>query len=79
MSAFAATALVLSLAAAQPAAAFARELGLPVVAASATIEQITGCITRDCPAVFVNLGDSRFDILTKYDLLRAIAHSTEES
>jgi cystathionine beta-synthase len=50
----------------------------PVVAALATIDQITSCITRDCPAVFVNLGDSRFDILTKYDLLRAIAHSANE-
>lgn len=51
----------------------------PVVAASATIEQITGCITRECPAVFVSLGNGNFDILTKYDLLRAIAHSVEEA
>jgi cystathionine beta-synthase len=49
----------------------------PVVAGSATIEQITGCITRDCPAVFVSLGNSHFDILTKYDLLRAIARTVE--
>ena len=50
----------------------------PVVPASATIDQITACITRDCPAVFVNLGDSRFDILTKYDLLHAIARAVEQ-
>ena len=47
----------------------------PVVPATATVEQITGCITRDCPAVFVSLGDSHFDIITKYDLLHAIAHT----
>lgn len=49
----------------------------PVVPGSAPIDQITGCITRDCPAVFVNLGDSQYDILTKYDLLHAIAHTAE--
>ncbi len=47
----------------------------PVVQASATLDQITTCITRDCPAVFVNLGDSHYDILTKYDLLHAIART----
>lgn len=45
----------------------------PVVAASATIDQITHCITRDCPAVFVETGSGHYDILTKYDLLQAIA------
>jgi cystathionine beta-synthase len=49
----------------------------PTVAASATIEQITSCITRECPAVFVSLGNGHFDILTKYDLLRAISHTVE--
>ncbi len=50
----------------------------PVVPVSAGIDQITACITRDCPAVFVNLGDSRYDILTKYDLLHAIARVVEQ-
>jgi cystathionine beta-synthase len=45
----------------------------PVVQRSAAIEQITGCITRDCPAVFVELGNSHYEILTKYDLLQAIS------
>lgn len=45
----------------------------PVLSPSATIDQITACITRQCPAVFVNFGDSRYDILTKYDLIHAIA------
>ncbi len=44
----------------------------PVVLASAPIDQITGCITRDCPAVFVELG-GRYEILTKYDLIQSIA------
>lgn len=48
----------------------------PVVPASATIDQITACITRECPAVFVDLG-GRFDILTKYDLLQAVARMVE--
>jgi cystathionine beta-synthase len=45
----------------------------PVLLPSATIDQITACITRQCPAVFVHLGDSRYDILTKYDLIHAIS------
>lgn len=49
----------------------------PVVPASATIDQITACITRECPAVFVDLGAGRYDILTKYDLLQAIARGVE--
>lgn len=49
----------------------------PVVQASAALDQITTCITRDCPAVFVSLGDSHYDILTKYDLLHAISRAVE--
>ena len=50
----------------------------PVVAASATIDQIMACITRDCPAVFVDLGGGHYDILTKYDLLQTIARGVEQ-
>jgi cystathionine beta-synthase len=49
----------------------------PVLQATAGIEQITSCITRDCPAVFVSLGNGRYEILTKYDLLHAIARWVE--
>jgi cystathionine beta-synthase len=45
----------------------------PVVPSGATIDQISVFITRDCPAVFVELGDRRYEILTKYDLFRAVA------
>jgi cystathionine beta-synthase len=51
----------------------------PVVPASATIERITACITRECPAVFVDLAGGRYDILTKYDLLQAIARGVEQA
>jgi cystathionine beta-synthase len=50
----------------------------PVVPASATIDQITTCITRDCPAVFVETGGGHYDILTKYDLLQAIGRMVEK-
>lgn len=52
--------------------------GFPVVYASTAIDHIMSCITRDCPAVFVDLGNHEYEILTKYDLLHAIAHRMEE-
>jgi cystathionine beta-synthase len=45
----------------------------PILSPGAAIDQITACITRDCPAVFVDLGNGHYEILTKYDLLHAIA------
>lgn len=50
----------------------------PVVQASAAIDQIMTCITRDCPAVFVDMGGGRYDILTKYDLLQSIARVVKQ-
>ena len=50
----------------------------PILSASAAIDQITACITRDCPAVFVDLGNGHYEILTKYDLLHAIARLIEQ-
>jgi cystathionine beta-synthase len=49
----------------------------PVVPASAAIENVTAHITRDCPAVFVEMTDGQYEILTKYDLLHAIARRAE--
>lgn len=51
----------------------------PVVPATATIDQVTSCITRDCPAVFVDMSKGRYEILTKYDLLHAISHLVEQA
>lgn len=50
----------------------------PVLPPSAAIDQVTACITRDCPAVFVDLGGHRYEILTKYDLLHAIARLVKQ-
>jgi len=50
----------------------------PVLRSSATVDQVTACITRDCPAVFVEMSNSHYEILTKYDLLQAIAHLVEQ-
>jgi cystathionine beta-synthase len=51
----------------------------PIVAPSANIDQIMGCITRDCPAVFVSLDKGVYEILTKYDLLHAVARRMSEA
>src|SRR6516164_8201335 len=51
----------------------------PVVQPSAAIDQITANITRDCPAVFVDVGNGHYEILTKYDLLHTIARLVEHS
>jgi len=40
----------------------------PAVPPTAALDQLTAHITRDCPAVFVDLGNGHFEILTKYDL-----------
>lgn len=50
----------------------------PVVPATAAIDQVTTCITRDCPAVFVDMGEGHYEILTKYDLLHAITRLVEQ-
>ncbi|HZT69710.1 MAG TPA: pyridoxal-phosphate dependent enzyme [Terriglobia bacterium] len=50
----------------------------PVLPPSAVIDQVTACITRDCPAVFIDLGEHRYEILTKYDLLHAIARLVKQ-
>jgi len=46
----------------------------PLVEREATIEEISTLLTKENPAVLMKLdGDGRFDILTKADLIRAIA------
>jgi cystathionine beta-synthase len=49
----------------------------PVVNRAAPIEHLTAYITRDCPAVFVEMGNGHYEILTKYDLVHAIARLVE--
>jgi predicted transcriptional regulator len=45
----------------------------PVVNHSAPIDRLTASITQDCPAVFMDMGSGRYEILIMYDLLHAIA------
>ncbi len=44
----------------------------PTVGRDATLDMITQMIRAEVPAVFVDLGGGRRDILTKYDLIHAI-------
>jgi cystathionine beta-synthase len=45
----------------------------PIVERDATIEEISNLLTKENPAVLVRAGEGKFDILTKADLIRAIA------
>ncbi len=45
----------------------------PIVARDAPLEQITAIIPAQAPAVFVDLGDKKFEIITKYDLVHSIS------
>jgi len=51
---------------------------LPVVDPQARIEAVLRYITPDRPAVLVKTGKSSYDILTKYDVLTAVSHASEE-
>ena len=45
----------------------------PIVGRAAPLEQITAIIPAQAPAVFVDLGDKKFEIITKYDLVHSIS------
>ncbi len=46
---------------------------LPQVAKNAPVERVTHLLSHEGPAVFVDMGDGRFEILTKFDLIGTIA------
>ncbi|MCH2235697.1 MAG: pyridoxal-phosphate dependent enzyme [Crocinitomicaceae bacterium] len=46
---------------------------LPVVSASVSIEDISDMIDKDTPAVLVDLGDGKHHIVTRHDVISAIA------
>jgi cystathionine beta-synthase len=50
---------------------------LPQVPRSAPVERITHILSHENPAVFVEMGDDRFEILTKYDLMSTVASLME--
>jgi cystathionine beta-synthase len=50
---------------------------LPSVPRDAPVERVTHLLSHESPAVFVEMGDARYDILTKYDLMSTIAAMAE--
>ncbi|HKS82551.1 MAG TPA: pyridoxal-phosphate dependent enzyme [Candidatus Acidoferrales bacterium] len=46
---------------------------LPVVAANAPVERVTHILSHESPAIFVEMGEKKFEILTKFDLMDTIA------
>jgi cystathionine beta-synthase len=51
---------------------------LPTVPKSAPVERVTHILSHENPAVFVEMGDSKFEILTKYDLISTVAGLMEQ-
>jgi len=50
----------------------------PVVAGATPVDQLSHLITSGNPAVFVDLGGGKYDIVTKYDVIRAVARVAEK-
>jgi cystathionine beta-synthase len=50
---------------------------LPTVPRTAPVERITHILSHENPAVFVDMGNSHFEILTKYDLMSTVASLME--
>ena len=51
---------------------------LPQVPCEAPVERLTYLLSHEEPAVFVQMGNSRFEIITKYDLMGTIAGLMEQ-
>jgi cystathionine beta-synthase len=51
---------------------------LPQIPRSAPVERVTHILSHENPAVFVEMGNSRFEILTKYDLMSTVASLMEQ-
>ena len=52
-------------------------VALPVVAPEARVESVLRLISPEHPAVLVKTGKSSYDILTKYDVINAVARASE--
>jgi cystathionine beta-synthase len=50
---------------------------LPQIPRTAPVERVTYILSHENPAVFVEMGDARFEILTKYDLMSTVASLME--
>ena len=51
---------------------------LPIVPHNATVDKLTYLLSHEGPAVFVDMGDGHWEILTKYDLMSTIAELVEQ-
>src|SRR5216683_1918171 len=51
---------------------------LPQVPCEAPVERLTYLLSHEEPAVFVQMGDARYEIITKYDLMGTIAGLMEQ-
>lgn len=51
---------------------------LPMVPKNAPVERITHILSHEDPAIFVDLGEGRYEILTKYDLMSTVASLMEQ-
>jgi cystathionine beta-synthase len=51
---------------------------LPQVPCTAPVERITHILSHENPAVFVDMGNAHFEILTKYDLMSTVASLMEQ-
>jgi cystathionine beta-synthase len=51
---------------------------LPKIPKNAPVERITYILSHENPAVFVEMDDARFEILTKYDLMSTVAGLMEQ-
>ena len=51
---------------------------LPQVPRTAPVERVTHILSHENPAVFVDMGNSHFEILTKYDLMSTVASLMEQ-
>jgi predicted transcriptional regulator len=51
---------------------------LPKVPKNAPVERVTYILSHENPAVFVEMDDARFEILTKYDLMSTVAALMEQ-
>ena len=50
----------------------------PIASPSTSIDEISHLISQGSPAVFIDLGSGRYDVVTKYDIIRAVARLADK-
>jgi predicted transcriptional regulator len=51
---------------------------MPHIPKNAPVERVTYMLSHENPAVFVEMVDGKFEILTKYDLMSTVASLMEQ-